>query len=208
MIFILFLTGYRLQAQTFKEVFRQKETQIEYLIQQIASLQAYMGYVKKGYALAKQGLTTISDLKKGELGLHDAYFSSLKTVSPAVAHDARIAEIIALQAAIVKQYNTCYKQVRRSGQFRAGEISYVSKVFTALADDCVNDVTALITLTTAGKIQLSDEDRMKRLDALYRDMQDKYAFVQSFSRQASLVILNRMKEQKDARTAGKLYQLQ
>jgi hypothetical protein len=208
LIVLFLLTGYQLQAQILKEFFLQKKTQIEYLVQQIAALQVYMSYVERGYKITKEGLTTIGNLKDGEFGLHDAYYNSLKNISPVVAHDVRIAEIIAFQVAIVKQYKNCFDQVMQSGYFRAGEINYVSKVFTVLAGDVVNDISALIALTTAGKLQLSDEERMKRLDELYKDIQDKYAFVQSFSRQTSLVALGRMKEQNDARTVGSFYHLQ
>ncbi len=40
------------KAQTFDEWFRQSATQKKYLLQQIAGLQVYIGYVQKGYSIA------------------------------------------------------------------------------------------------------------------------------------------------------------
>jgi len=65
-----------MSAQTFAEWFRQKSTQKKYLIQQIAALQVYIGYVSKGYSIAKKGLNTIQDIKHGDFDLHKNYFNN------------------------------------------------------------------------------------------------------------------------------------
>ncbi len=61
-------------AQTFDEWFKQQETQKKYLIQQIAALQVYTGYVQKGYSVAKKGLATIGSIKEGDFNLHSNFF--------------------------------------------------------------------------------------------------------------------------------------
>ena len=71
-------------AQTFAEWFNQKATQRKYLIQQIAALQVYIGYVSKGYSIAKNGLNTIRDIKRGDFNLHNSYLTSLVTVNPKI----------------------------------------------------------------------------------------------------------------------------
>ena len=43
-------------AQTWAEWFQQKQTQKKYLIEQIAALQVYLGYAKKGYDIASKGI--------------------------------------------------------------------------------------------------------------------------------------------------------
>ena len=52
-LFLLTIIVTTTQAQTFAEWFRQKKTQKQYLIQQIAALQVYIGYAQKGYSIAK-----------------------------------------------------------------------------------------------------------------------------------------------------------
>jgi hypothetical protein len=196
-----------LQAQTFSEWFKQKKTQIKYLGQQIASLQVYATYLEKGYHIAQQGLTAIGDIKNGEFSLHKNYFGSLSGISPAIAKDARIAEIIAMQVSMVNQYKKCYRQVQQSGLFNSHEVNYVYSVFTSLLNDCSNNLTALISVTTAGQLQISDEERMQQIDRLYRDMQDKYSFSQSFSNATSILAVARQKDQNEAGLLQSLYNI-
>ena len=66
-------------AQTVNEWVNQKSTQKKYLLQQIAALQVYINYAKKGYNIVSGGINTIRDIKKGDLNLHNTFFSSLKT---------------------------------------------------------------------------------------------------------------------------------
>lgn len=188
------------KAQTFAEWFRQKATQKKYLLQQIAALQVYIGYVQKGYSIARQGLNTISDIKHGEFNLHKDYFNSLKTVNPKIKNYSKVADIIALQVNIVKTYKEAVKQVRQSGSFNVNEISYVNGVFERLLDDCTKTIDALIAVTTSGELEMKDDERLKRIDALYSDMQDKYTFVQAFSNEAKLLAASRIREQSDIQT--------
>jgi hypothetical protein len=189
-----------LNAQTFNEWFRQKETQKKYLLQQIAALQVYMGYLQKGYKIAKNGLNTISGFTKGELNLHAGYFNSLKTVNPSIKSYARVADIIALQVKIVQDFHSNYKQLCGANALSGDEFRYINGVFARLLDDCAQTLDALITVTTDGKIEMKDDERLKRIDQLYTDMQDKYSFSQSFSNNAKLLAASRLREQADIQT--------
>lgn len=201
------LIAHGLFAQTWAEWFSQKKTQIKYLTDQIVAMKVYAGYLEKGYHIAKQGLTAISDIKNGEFNLHKDYFGSLNSVSPAIAKDARIAAIIAMQASIVQRYRKAFADAQSCGQFNSGEINYIYAVFTHLIEDCSNDLAELVTLTTAGKYQLTDEERIKRLDMLYGSMRNKYAFVQSFSNKTNVMALTRMKRTSDATMLQQLYNI-
>lgn len=178
--------------------------QRKYLLQQIAALQVYIGYVQKGYFIAKQGLNTISDIKHGEFNLHKDYFNSLKTVNPKIKSYSKVADIIALQVNIIRVYKEAAKQVKQSGSFAVSEISYINGVFERLLDDCTKTIDALITVTTSGELEMKDDERLKRIDALYNDMQDKYTFVQSFSNEAKLLATSRISEQNNIQTSRAL----
>lgn len=202
LLFAILSTGTK--AQTFAEWFRQSATQKKYLLQQIAALQVYIGYVQKGYSIAKQGLNTISDIKKGEFNLHKDYFNSLKTVNPKIKNYSKVADIIALQVNIIKIYKEAAKQLKQSRSFNAGEINYINGVFDRLMDDCAKTIDALITVTTSGELEMKDDERLKQIDALYSDMEDKYTFVQGFSNEAKLLAASRIREQNDIQTSRAL----
>jgi hypothetical protein len=67
---LLLLTSSLCQGQNFREWFRQNATQKNYLIEQIAHFKLYLELTEKGYKIAKEGLTTIGEIKNGEFNLH------------------------------------------------------------------------------------------------------------------------------------------
>lgn len=201
-ILVLFvILSYGTKSQTFAEWFHQSATQKKYLLKQIAGLQLYIGYVQKGYSIAKQGLNTISDIKHGEFNLHKDYFSSLKEVNPKIKNYSKVADIILLQMNIVKVYKETAKQIRQSKSFNTDEITYINNVFERLLDDCTKTIDELITVTTSGQLEMKDDERLKRIDRLYNDMQTNYVFVQSFSDEAKLLGASRTREQNDIQSS-------
>jgi hypothetical protein len=204
-LLLFVLAGSSLQAQTFTEWFQQKKTQKKYLIQQIAALQVYIGYAKKGYNIAKEGLTTIGGFTRGEFNLHTDYFNSLKSVNPEIKRYARIADIIALQVKIVQNYSRTYRKLNSSDAFSNDELAYIGSVFSRLLDDCAKTLDELIAITTNGKLQMKDGERVNRIDMLYLDMQDKFTFTQSFSNDAVSLAASRVKEKIDVQTSSVLH---
>ena len=98
-ISIVVLCAENLSAQTWAEWFRQKATQKKYLLQQIAALHVYSGYLSKGYSIAKDGLNTIKSIKNGDLLQHSNYFTSLVTVNPQIKRYKKVpAQRIACRA--------------------------------------------------------------------------------------------------------------
>lgn len=190
-----------LKAQTFAEWFQQKKTQKKYLIQQIAALQVYIGYAKKGYKIAKEGLNTIGGFTRGEFNLHTDYFNSLKSVNPEVRRYVKVAEIIALQVKIVQNYNRTYRQINSSDAFSEDELAYIGRVYRRLLDDCDKTLDELITITTDGRLEMKDDERIERIDKLYLDMQDKFTFSQSFSNDAISLAASRLKDKSDVQSS-------
>src|SRR5258706_14560273 len=86
-----------IHAQTAEEWTQQKKTQIKYLLQQIAANKVYIDYLEKGYSIARNGLQTIQNIKKGDFNLHFNFFDSLKKVNPKIKGWAKVADIIAYQ---------------------------------------------------------------------------------------------------------------
>lgn len=184
-------------AQTFAEWFQQKKTQKKYLIEQIAGLQVYTGYLQKGYSIAKHGLKAIGSFEKGELNLHSDYFNSLKNINPKIKNYTRVADIISFQIKIIQTYHQTYQSARKSNAFNTDEIAYLYRVFSRLLDDCAAAVDELITLTSSANLEMKDADRMKRIHALYIDMEYKYTFTKSFSNETIELAASRIKERND-----------
>jgi hypothetical protein len=56
-------------------------------------------------------------------------------------------------------------------------------------------VDELYLVITSDELQMTDDERIKRIDQLYTDMQDKYSFYQSFSEECSVLAMQRLSEQ-------------
>jgi hypothetical protein len=165
-----------LSAQTWGEWFKQKKTQKRYLLEQIAALKVYAGYLKKGYEIVDGGLSTVRDITRGEFSLHNAFISSLKQVSPAIRKDARVAEIIALQIGILGGFS----EVKGNGYLSAEELAYVRLVQGAVTQECFHDLEELLLVLTSGKLEMKEDERLMRLAAIYENVLDKSAFVRDF----------------------------
>src|SRR3546814_293473 len=182
------------QATKWKEWFRQKKTQKEYLVMQIAALQAYIQVAKRGYEIAKTGLTTIGNIKDGDFNLHRDFFSSLENVNPAVKNSAKVADIIAMQVEIVRAYRGDFRGLERGGMMSAEELDYLSGVYKRVLEGCEKLVDEIILLTTNGSLEMKDDERIRRIDALYEEMQKNKAFCHVFGSEAKLLAAQRQQE--------------
>jgi hypothetical protein len=193
------------KAQVFEEWFRQDETRKEYLLKQIAALKTYTGYVKEGMEIARRGLTTIGRIKTGDYNLHNDFFNSLKTVSPAIKNYSKVADIMFLQVSILKQYKKAIREVRECAQFDDEEIKYIHRVFSNLLSQCTSNIDELISLTTSDKLELKDDERVQRIDRLYLEMEDKFSFLRHFSNDTKILARQREKEMNDIKNSRVLY---
>ena len=192
---ILCLVAASAAAQTTDEWFNQKATQKKYLLQQIAALQVYLGYAKKGYNIVNSGVNTIRNIKNGDFNLHRDFFNRLKNVNPSILKYAKVADIIAYQVKIIKQTKMTLQQIKETKQFTETEVDYCKQVFDNLLDECIKTVDELILVTTSGNLEMKDDERLKRIDSLYADVQDKYSFACSFSDDMGILAVQRLGEQ-------------
>ncbi|RYY71545.1 MAG: hypothetical protein EOO13_02775 [Chitinophagaceae bacterium] len=191
---LLFGLPYLSQAQTWAEWTRQKKTQRKYLAQQIAALQVYVDYAKKGYRIADAGLSLIQSGKKGDFDLHHTYFNSLAEVNPAIKNCQKVASIIIGHFQIVKQTKEALYSVQQNGQYTSAEIASCKNTINNLLADCLTAVEHLVSLLADTEFQMTDDERMKGIDSLYTDMQDKKTFTASFLRAMELLSIGRMVE--------------
>jgi hypothetical protein len=198
---LLFCTATFCQAQTFAEWFEQKKTEIKYYLNQIAAFKAVASDIEKGYKIAGQGLDFISAMKKGELNLHSAFFSSLESVNPAIAKYGKIADIIAYQIAIIRDFRKAIGQFEASNQFSPGELAYLNRVYTNMSLECSKILDELTNLISDNVFEMSDDQRIKRIDGIYSDTQNKYAFTQSFTSESTLLLSERQSEFNDVETS-------
>ena len=192
-------------AQTAAEWTQQKKTQIKYLLRQIAALQAYALVAEKGYHIARSGLNAIGNIKKGDVSLHTEYLSSLKKVNTNVTAYTKIAGIIAMQVEMVKYCRRQRLNFSKSGEFTRDEIRYATTVFENVLAGSVSLIDELVTLTTDGTLQMNDAERIRNIDKLYEEMQDRRQFIQHFANNYNKFAVQRLKEEHDVDVGRLLY---
>lgn len=195
LVLLLLPMTIQLSAQTWEEWTRQKKTQIKYLRKQIVALQVYIEFAKKSYDIAKDGLTLIGNIKDGEFSLHKDFFAALKLINPKIANSKKIADIIAIQVRIVKNARVTISNMHATAQFTSAEIGYCQRVFNNLLEECFQNLEKLLLVITACDLEMKDDERIKEIEKIYLDMQEKLSFSASYSEETTVLSLQRKGEQ-------------
>ncbi len=177
------------------------------LLLQIAALQVYIDYARKGYSVVSKGLNFIGDAKRGEVNLHGDYFTSLLKINPKVKNYYKTAEIVSMQFKIMKICKKTYSDLKTSDLFHGNELDYIERSFERLLENCSDTLDQLLVITTDSKLELKDDQRVERIDTLHKMMLEDYNFCVSFSNEAKLLSLSKTREKGDAHNAGAIYGL-
>lgn len=188
-------------AQTFAEWFSQGKTQIKYLTQQIATLNACETSIRQGYNMLKGEWTSIGNFKNGEFGLHQSYYTSLSTVNPQVKSSPDISSLATEQQYIIAMLNA----VQQVAGLTNDEQGYVKTVAQNIFNDCTKDLDKLNSVLKNGTLQMSDDERLKQIHSVQVAMLDKYQFTQSFCNSVRLMAAQRNQDSNETQTLNKLY---
>lgn len=184
-----------------------QDKQRKELLLQIAALQVYIDYAKKGYSVVSKGLNFIGDAKRGEVNLHGDYFTSLLKINPKVRNYYKTAEILSMQFKIMKICKRTYSDLKSSDLFHGNELDYIERSFERLLENCNDTLDQLLVITTDSKLELKDDQRLERIDALHKTMLEDYNFCLSFSNEAKLLSLSKSREKGDAENVEDIYGL-
>lgn len=197
----MILTATDSKAQTFAEWFSQGKTQIKYLTQQIATLNACETSIRQGYNMLKGEWTSIGNFKNGEFGLHQSYYTSLSTVNPQVKSSPDISSLATEQQYIIAMLNA----VQQVAGLTNDEQGYVKTVAQNIFNDCTKDLDKLNSVLKNGTLQMSDDERLKQIHSVQVAMLDKYQFTQSFCNSVRLMAAQRNQDSNETQTLNKLY---
>jgi hypothetical protein len=202
---LLFLILLKSNGQTVNEWINQKSTQKQYLVQQIAALQEYIGYVSKGYQIARKGLNTIGDIKKGHMDIDKIYFSSLELINPKIVHTQKASRTSQVYESIKKNYKSSIKRLNECKEYSTAEMIYLKKVLDENISECSDLMATRQVLLSSGELKMSDDERMQKISGIYDEMLDRYAFQKSFSNDIVMISNLRKKEQTEVSSVERFY---
>jgi hypothetical protein len=175
-------------GQTFGEFFNQKKTQRKYFIEQLAALKLYAGYLQKGYQIGRDGIQAVRDITNGEFGLHSAFISSLSKVSPVISRHKKVAEVIAMQLEMV----SVFRSMGKLDHLEPLTFAYIASVGSEILEASLSDVEVLMMIISSGRLDLDEEERLRRLDELHASVEEKYRFVRWL--RGEVLLLNKQKD--------------
>ncbi len=175
-------------------------------VAKLSQLKQIMVDLEKGYATLKQGYSQIENLAEGNFNLHETFLNSLLQVSPSVKNYHKVAEIIRYQLKLIKDYKVAFQYFKGSGQFTQTEISYLSTVYENLFQKSLQQLDELSLVLTAGKLRMSDKERLEAIDRIHLDMEDKVHFLSSFNQETQILAGNRLKAKNELNGVWSLFQ--
>jgi hypothetical protein len=201
LLLMLIIAGTRANAQAFEV------QQLLLNVEKLAQLKAILSDLKKGYEIVSKGYTTIKTISEGNFHLHDLFLDRLLQVSPVVKNYRRVRDVISAQLKIVREYKTALRQFGASDVLKADEMEYLKKVYANLLDQSVKHMESLALIITAGKLRMSDDERLSAIDAIWKNMEDSLTFLRQFTNETKILALQRAKEKAEVVRLGKLYSI-
>lgn len=176
-------------------------------VEKLASLKNILADLKKGYVVVSEGYNTIRNISEGNFNLHETFLNSLLQISPTVRNYKRIADIINAQVKIVSEYKTAFRKFQTSNLFNPDEIPYLGKVYSNLFNQSVKNLDDLAMVITAGKLRMSDDERLSAIDEIWKEVQDERMFLRHFNNNTKILALQRAKEQNELSIINQLYDI-
>lgn len=197
---LLVAAGAQAQSFSFGDLFGQAGKQKNYYLQQIAAYQAFESELKQGYNVVKNGLNGIRDINTAELNAHTAYYESLKQPGSSVKNNTQVEDILNWQSEINTSFGQSFNGLTDNEQ------TYVATVKTNLLQACNADLTDLQNLLQSGTLQMTDDERLKRLAKIHTAMLDKYEFSRSFINSIRLLLVRRGQDLNETQTLKSIYE--
>ena len=185
----------------------QEAKQLLLNVEKLAQLKLMLSHMKTGYKILEKGYTSIKNISQGNFNLHRDFLDGLLQVSPAVKQYSKVADIIRVQLKLVKESKAALAEFRGSKQFTITEIEYLGNVYANLLKECLKTLDELAMVVTAGKLRMSDDERLQAIDKIYDEVMEQYTFLNEFNNGTAVLSLQREKEKMDIDLMRKVHGL-
>jgi DNA repair ATPase RecN len=176
-------------------------------VEKLRQLRSILSDMKQGYTILRKGYGTIRDISQGSFSLHATFLDNLLAVNPAVRRYSRVADILTSQQHLLREHREALRRIRESGAFTPGELEYLTRVYGNLSARSLRHLEELTLVLTAGTLRMSDAERLTFIDGIYREVSADLVFLRQFTRQATILALQRKKEQRQVRTLRHLFRV-
>lgn len=174
-------------------------------VEKLAHLKRVLEQMKKGYQLLYKGYGDVRDLARGNFDLHSAFLGGLMKASPVVRRYGRTVEIVRLLSRMPGRCASAIAEHAHSGTFSWEELQYLQKVHAQILRAGSEYLEELLAVTTSGKLQMNDAERLVAIDRIHGQTTRLSAFLASFQSSTGMLARQRTAERESAVGAGILY---
>ena len=183
----------------------QEATELVLNYEKLRQLEEILDNMYKGYKILSKGYNTIKDISEGNFSLHQVFLDGLYAVNPAVRNYKRIPYIIQYQKFLVKEYKRAFNRFRHDPNLTVREVKYLANVYSYLFKQSLRNLDELLMIVTAAKLRISDEERLRAIDRIYYDLENKVVFLKLFNSTTQWLAMQRARDNHDVITLQKLY---
>jgi len=203
LLFVFTLVIGTVKAQSIPQLL----AQLAFDIQKLAELKNILTDMYKSYEIIDKGYNDVKNIAEGNFNLHEVFLDGLLAVSPAVKNYERVADIMNAEYTLISEYKSAFVRLQSNGHFTTQELDYISSVYSSLASESLKNLDELVTVITAGKLRMSDDERIGAIDRIYTDMSQKLGFLRTFNRNNSVQALHRARDAGDVDAMKSFYDL-
>lgn len=171
----------------------------EIMVQQLTALESYAQTAENAYRIAEHGIHIVRNTGDEELNLHNLFFSSLHTISPAIKNMPALKEIARIRTLFQSRLWESFSVYMKSPWLNESEWNYITEVFWKMSDACEEDFNRAECLASSNALKMTDGERIRLIQSIETSMKQRYDSLLKLIRNTSQLILNR---QQRSATAG------
>lgn len=173
--------------------------------EKLQTLEKMLDNMYMGYKILDKGYITIKKIAEGDYSIHQAFLDGLMAVNPSVRNYKRIPFIIEYQKLLIKEYKRAWSRFKNDPNLTIDEIFYIESVYKFIVEASVRNLDDLAMIITATKLRMNDDERMRAIDNIFFDMENRMVFLRGFNNDTRLLAIQRAFANNDQQTVKKLY---
>lgn len=199
-LFLVVMNNTSSPGQGLGNIFSQNAADLKSIGKQIVLLQLYMGWIEKGYDIARSGLRYIGEMKQGELNLHRSFLGSLASVNPDIKRYAEVTAVMEYSIRIIEDL----KKISSIKTLTADEMHHLLTIKENLLRDCADGLDNLMKVVSDRTYRMTDGERIISIDGIYQDMKKNWVLVREFIRETNWIVEQRQWETQDVQSLKNL----
>jgi hypothetical protein len=204
---LILLLSFNTQCQTANEWLKQKKTQKQYLIEQMAALQVYLKNLKQGYTVVNKGLNLVGEITGNSYSMDNIYIESLLQVKAPVANSELSSSIVVLERGIRTRLRILRQRIdHNTGLLTADESTYLKKVAQKAESILSEQIATKQKVQTTDKVQMTDAGRVQILRRVKADLEELESFLGQADGELTRLIIQRQEETHEIHQINRIHQ--